>query len=208
MDTHHLVWDKEYLRRGRLWGGVPDDLPGIPGGSVVLDLGCGDGKTLSAMLTRQWEIHAVDASSQAICLSRQVPGMRRSVSFVKADAKYLPFSDNAFDAVFAHHVIGHEPLSGRIRMAIEAARVLRRGGTLFFRDFERGDMRAGSGKEIEPYTYLRGNGIITHYFSTEELELFFQDLVAISVTIKSREIRVRGRLLVRSDLVGIFRKPM
>lgn len=208
MDPHRVVWDREYFRRGRLWGGAPDDLPNIPAGSVVLELGCGDGKTLSAMRTREWEIYAVDASIQAINLSRDVNGMRLSALFIKADAKYLPFADSSFDAVFAHHIIGHAFQAGREYMAIEAARVLKKGGTLFFKDFEREDMRAGTGEEIEPFTFLRGNGIITHYFSIEEVKSFFQGLVAVSVSIKRREIRIRGKTLQRSELEGIFKKPL
>jgi ubiquinone/menaquinone biosynthesis C-methylase UbiE len=207
MDSHRAVWDREYFRRGRLWGGAPDDLPNIPPGSLVLELGCGDGKTLSAMRTKEWEIYAVDTSVQAINLSREVNGMRLSASIIKADAKYLPFADFSFDAVFAHHIIGHACQTGRKYMAIEAARVLKKGGTLFFKDFEREDMRAGTGEEIEPYTYLRGNGIITHYFSADEVISFFQGLSAVSVSIKRREIRVRGKNLQRSELEGIFKKP-
>jgi len=208
MDPHHLAWDREYHRRGRLWGGAPEDLPDIPAGSAVLELGCGDGKTLSAMRTKEWEIYAVDASVQAINLSRDVHGMCSSVSFIKADAKYLPFNDFSFDAVFAHHILGHALQAGRRYMAIEAARVLKKGGILFFKDFEREDMRAGIGEEIEPYTYLRGNGIITHYFSIEEVKSFFQGLDAVSVSIKRREIRVRGKNLQRSELKGIYKKPV
>ena len=208
MDPHHLAWDHEYIRRGRLWGGAPAELPDLPAGSAVLELGCGDGKTLSSMHTRPWVIYAIDSSIEAINLSALVPGMRRSVSFVKADAICLPFAGSSFDAVFAHHIIGHAPLAGRMRMAIEAARVLRPGGTLFFLDFEQGDMRAVAGERIEPDTYRRGNGIITHYFSIDELDSFFLGLEVVSVSLKRREIKVRGRPLVRSELQAVLRKPM
>lgn len=208
MDPHHFTWDNEYLRRGRLWGGAPAELPNLPAGSVVLELGCGDGKTLSLMHTRPWMIYAVDSSIEALNLSALVPGIRRSVSFVKADAICLPFTDSSFDAVFAYHIIGHAPLAGRMRMATEVARVLRPGGTLFFLDFEPGDMRAGAGERIEPDTYLRGNGIITHYFSIDELNSSFPGLEVVSVSLKRREMRVHGRTLVRSELECVLGKPM
>ena len=66
-------WDSDYSTRGRLWGGGVRNLPDLPEGTRVLELGCGDGKTLSAM-PRSWRIAALDISLPALRLcSRSHP---------------------------------------------------------------------------------------------------------------------------------------
>jgi len=93
------------------------------------------------------------------------------------DVASLPFQDAVFDAVFAFHVIGHLRENDRHRAALEAARVLKGGASLFFLEFGVEDMRAGKGLEVEPNTFRRGGGILTHYFSEGEvLELGFGEL--------------------------------
>ena len=61
LNSHLKAWDKDYASRGRLWGGAVMDLPHLPEGSAVLELGCGDGKTLSGM-PGGWKIVALDIS--------------------------------------------------------------------------------------------------------------------------------------------------
>ena len=65
-------WEEDYNRRGMLWGGVTHDLPDLPLRSRVLELGCGNGKTLCAMIQRGWDVTAIDFASRAVALSREV----------------------------------------------------------------------------------------------------------------------------------------
>ena len=65
---HKEPWDKDYKSRGRLWGGSARRLPDLPEGSLVLELGCGNGKTLASMISRPWKIMAIDISFQALRL--------------------------------------------------------------------------------------------------------------------------------------------
>ena len=85
------------------------DLPHLPEGSAVLELGCGDGKTLSGM-PGGWKIVALDISRQALQLSRR---LLPDVELVLADACRLPLQSASFDAVFAFHVTGHLLAEGR-----------------------------------------------------------------------------------------------
>ncbi|MFZ3149065.1 MAG: class I SAM-dependent methyltransferase, partial [Methanothrix sp.] len=103
MDSHLKAWDKDYASRGRLWGGGVKNLPVLPEGSSVLELGCGDGKTLSA-LPVDWKIVALDISQEALLLARR---LRDDVNLVLADAGRLPLREKSFDAIFAFHVTGH-----------------------------------------------------------------------------------------------------
>jgi hypothetical protein len=91
-------------------------------------------------------------------------------------------------------------------MAAEAARVLRIGGSLFFREFGSEDMRARVGEEVEPCTFLRGEGITTHYFTEREAADLFCLLTPVEIRIHRWTMRVKGRGLVRSEIEAVFQK--
>ncbi len=200
MDSHLSAWERDYRSRGRLWGGGIKDLPALPEGSRVLELGCGDGKTLAAM-PGDWRITALDISSGALRLSR-----RGDAALILADACRLPLQEESFDAVFAFHVTGHLLRPGREALAREAARVLRSGGSLFLREFGAEDMRAGQGDEVEQGTFRRGPGILTHYFTEREVEQLFSGLKPVVVGTHRWNLRIRGRDLLRSEIQAVFIK--
>ena len=237
-----IAWDRQYREKGRIWRGAPAKIPDLPEGSRVLELGCGNGKTLAAMLRRSWRVAALDISTLALRLGRDLaeevsrrrdpdrpdssasfaplaplgPPSRRASSnhrdhpvvldFVAADASHLPFREGGFDAVIAFHVLGHLRESDRHRAAAEAARVLRRGGRLFFLEFGVDDMRAGKGEEVEAMTFRRGGGVVTHYFSKGEVVELFDTLSPVSMTTDRRLTRIRGVDHLRSEVAAEFIK--
>jgi ubiquinone/menaquinone biosynthesis C-methylase UbiE len=202
VDSHSKAWDRDYCSRGRLWGGGVRSVPHLPEGSAVLELGCGDGKTLRGM-PGVWKISALDISSQALQLTRIVQPDAR---LILADARLLPFREESFNAVFAFHVTGHQLLQEREALAREVARVLRAGGKLFFREFGTEDLRMGQGEEVEAGTFRRGEGIITHYFTEREVEELFCDLRPISVGTHRWRLRVKGTDLARAEVEAVFLK--
>ena len=207
MKTHKAAWDEDYRRRGDLWGGAPPPLPDLPAGAAVLELGCGNGKTLAALARRSWRVTAVDISPRAVSLARQHPGTS-TASLAVADAERLPFRNNVFDAVFLVHVTGHVPEEGRRAVASEVCRMLRPGGAAFFREFSIEDMRAGNGVEVEEQTFRRGDGIITHYFTEAEVAGLFAPLTPLLVRTDRWQLRVRGRNLPRAEVEAVFRRPV
>jgi SAM-dependent methyltransferase len=94
----------------------------------------------------------------------------------------------------------------RLAAAREAARVLQPGGRVFLQVFSVDDLRNGVGKKVEDTTYLRGTGIITHYFTEPEVEALFPTLEKESVTNRRWTMRIRGRDLLRAEIVAIFMK--
>lgn len=210
MRAHHRAWERDYRRRGRLWRGIPSDLPDLPDGARVLELGCGNGKTLSAMLPRPWHVVAMDVSPGAVelcvaLLAREASRTAAHVELLVADACSLPFGDRAFDAVLAFHVVGHGPLPERRQMAAEIGRVLAPGGRAFFRGFGTGDMRRGKGEEVENGTFIR-NGILTHYFTEEEVAALFDRLSLESVRTDRWGTRIMGRMHPREVVEATFVK--
>jgi SAM-dependent methyltransferase len=204
VDSYRKAWEKDYLTRGRLWGGGLSSLPDLPSGSRVLELGCGNGKTLSAMIRHPWSITALDVSPEAVVLGRIAAPER--ADFLVADGCLLPFSDLAFDAVFAFHVVGHVLHADRDKMASEVTRVLKHGGRLFFRDFSMEDMRAGMGMEVEPCTFRRGLGVTTHYFTEDEAEALFSLMKPLTILTRKWNMRVQGKDLLRAEVDAVFQK--
>ena len=204
MDSYRKVWENDYKSRGCLWGGGLPSLPDLPLGSRVLELGCGNGKTLSAMLRYPWTITALDVSARAVMLGR-IAALERA-DFLVADACLLPFRDLAFDAVFAFHVVGHVLHADRETMASEVTSVLKHEGKLFFRDFGVEDMRASTGEEIEPSTFRRGQGVTTHYFTEDEAADLFSLMKPVAILTHKWKMRVRGKDLLRTEVEAVFQK--
>lgn len=205
-DNSAGYWENEYTRRGRVWGGTVHNLPSLGTGLRVLELGCGNGKTFSALLEKKCEVIGIDFSSTAAILCRShVRGTSRGEIAI-ADVRHLPFSDASFDVVIVFHVIGHLPVAGRICCARESARVLKAGGTLYFSGFSREDFRAGNGCGTEPGTFERKNGIATHYFSENEVQVLFCALQPGECITRRWTMTVRGRPLPRAEITAAFKK--
>ena len=199
---HLQAWDRDYARRGRIWGGSVKDLPQLAAGSLVLEIGSGDGKSLS-MMPASWRIAAIDISMQALLLASRAG---TDAALMRADGCRLPLKSERFDAALAFHVAGHLLRDQRLALAKEAARVLRPGGRLFFRDFSREDMRMGQGEEVEEATFRRGSGIITHYFNQGEVAAMFSGLKISGIRTHSWKMRIRGAEMVRSEIEAVLVK--
>ena len=198
------AWEEDYTRRGMLWSGVTPRLPELPVDSHVLELGCGNGKTFYAMIQREWDVTAIDFSSRAVALSREVVGGASYGHVMVADARCPPFKIDSFNAVFAMHVIGHMHELDRKQIASILPHILKPGGILFFTDFSTKDFRFGKGDETETATFRRGPGIITHYFTQEGVIDLFSKLNPLSISVHQWPMRVLGSTLVRSEIQATF----
>ena len=199
-------WENDYSRRGILWGGATPDLPSMPAGSFVLEIGCGSGKTLSTMIQRGWDVTATDFSQRAVTMSRERCAGISSCEFMVADAIHSPFKNSSFDAVFAIHIFGHLHEPDRKFLPHDLENILKPGGILYFSDFSMDDFRYGSGCETETATFRRGTGIITHYFSRQEVLDLFSNLTLVSIVIHEWPLRVLGKNLVHSEIRAVFTK--
>lgn len=188
-----MSWDLDYKKRGSLWGGASSELPNLPKDSLVLEVGCGNGKTLSEMRKRDWKTVGIDTSFEAVRLSGEDAFL--------GDVRSLPFSDETFDAIFCWHVLGHLRVSDFSIAVGELKRVIKKNGKIYFKEFSRGDLRFGKGFEVEPNSFLRGNGVVTHYFDECEVREVFGDG---EITFISWSMRVLGEDLKREEICGVF----
>lgn len=207
MTDNRQVWETAYQRRGNLWGGNTPSLPNLPARSRVLELGCGNGKVMAGLSGRDCDVVGLDFSCAAVTAARSHLPCSWPGNVVLADARILPFTPRSFDVVIARHVIGHLTRSGREQLAREIERVLRKGGTLHFSGFSCDDFRYNQGTPLEEGTFMRGNGISTHYFSADDARALFTSLSCESLDDSRWILRIRGKDHVRSEIQATFRKP-
>jgi ubiquinone/menaquinone biosynthesis C-methylase UbiE len=203
-------WDKEYREKGSLWHGPAHLDENIPKGARVLETGCGNGKTLLALLKLECRIAGVDISPKAVELCREAAkkAKREDAQIIVADICKLPFENESFEVVLAFHVLEHLLLEDRHKAVGEIWRVLAPGGAAVVRVFSVGDMRFGKGKEVEKNTFLRGNKLAYHYFSKEELHELFGNFHEANARVDAREVKYEKKVFVREKLIGEFRKKV
>ncbi len=101
--------------------------------SRILELGCGPAGLWSENRDRMlpgWEVFLSDFSWGMVREAQaQLSGTDPSAHFVVADAQWIPFRTNSFDAVIANHMLYHVP--DLDRALAEICRVLRLHGQFY-----------------------------------------------------------------------------
>jgi SAM-dependent methyltransferase len=95
----------------------------LPGGSVVLDAGCGSGRTLDELVA-YGEVHGVELDPEAAALARSRGQGEVQIGRLEA----LPWDDATFDLITCLDVIEHTP-DDRVTLR-ELRRVCKPGGWL------------------------------------------------------------------------------
>jgi ubiquinone/menaquinone biosynthesis C-methylase UbiE len=193
------AWNLDYRMRGALYGGAPLPLPDLPPGALVLDLGCGNGKHLPVMKAKGWRIIGIDIAEEAIWICRG------TADLIVGDGCTLPFKDHTFHAVIGIHILGHLTKMARPDLIHEVERIVRKDGTFYCTVFSTGDMRCGSGEEVEPFTYRR-RGIITHYFTEEELSQLQGPFKNLTLKRDLHQVRFSGVWHTREQFICTFRR--
>ncbi len=180
---HLYAWEKEYKLKGKLWRGVStsfDFNSVLPQRAKVLELGCGDGKTLAALVNADsnFKVTGIDISPTAVQLAKEKIGSKAKL--IVGNVCDLPFKANYFDAVIAIHVFDHLTNNKRKKAVKEAKRVLKKKGLFLFEGFSTADFRFGKGIEVEANTFRRANNVWYHYFSVDEAKKLFGELKLIS----------------------------
>ncbi|MBN1432675.1 MAG: class I SAM-dependent methyltransferase [Methanomicrobiaceae archaeon] len=202
-------WESHYKKHRRPWAGAIRDRPKLPADLNVLEAGCGNGKHLGELLYSDVHTTAFDFSANAVAACKKGISCRddkNRAELLVADCRYLPFRNSTFDIAYYRHVTGHMACEDRQISAEECIRVLKEKGELHFTGFSVEDMRAGKGDEIENKSYMRGSGIITHYFTEEEVRKLFSGLHEISLRTVRWKMRIRGKDYMRAEIAAVFRK--
>ena len=137
--------------------GVPETTAlasSIPRGSLVVDIGCGNGTPITrALLGAGHRVVGLDSSSAMLTRFKQnYPGAFAVRGFVQAS----PFGHGVFDAAIAWGVMFHLNLEDAIRAFANISRTLRSGAPFLFSS---GDVDGFDAKEGKM------NGVTFRYFS-------------------------------------------
>jgi len=198
------AWERAYRQGHLLWRGPSDlHLNNIKG--RVLELGCGDGKTAVAMVKSGLIVVGLDLSRTALTtLNKRTDS--KNLNLVQGNAIELPFKEGSFDSVAAVHFIDHFLSSDRYKVVREIDRVLAIDGVIIGRFFSREDLRFGKGRQIEPNTFLRENGIFNHYFIEDEILDLFTGYSIMSMNSSMRATKFSGETKHRSFITVELRK--
>ncbi len=113
------------------------ELLGDANGKMLLELGCGTGNIIEAVLKGNPEAHVVGVDPSEGMRARcgaKFPCDER-VEVEAGDALHLPFADGHFDFIVSNYTLHHLAPEERESCAREMARVLKPGGTLLYSDF-------------------------------------------------------------------------
>lgn len=119
----------------------------ISDGARGLDLGCGQGWYLGALLESGFRMHGIDfsagqlnkaalnARAAVLATDRDTAATALPARLCQADARALPFPDDSFDFVYSINAVHHLPSRAAQERAIrETVRVLRPGGVFILHE--------------------------------------------------------------------------
>lgn len=198
-------WDREYARRGRLWRGPASLEPLLRVAAPprrVVEVGCGDGKFLSSLARAGYDCVGLDFSRRALGLVPESLRVERALG----DARRLPLKDDAATVLVARYLLASLRAPERPIAAGELMRALALGGLLLVEEFTPHDFRFGKGRQVEPATFERNAGILTHYFDEAELRALFPRLLVVELVTLRGRLRVGGLERLRSSVRILFRR--
>ena len=122
---------------GRSFKAVVARLAEVQPGEAVLDLGCGTGTLLQALVARQpgAGFTGIDPDRQVLAIARRRLQRTPTVELVEGYAQDLPFPDQAFDLVISTLIFHHLPDPVKVSALGEVRRVLAPHGRFLLVDF-------------------------------------------------------------------------
>jgi len=105
-------------------------------GSLVADLGCGNGDLSVYLSSRGFDVIGVDSSTKMIDAARnRSQNGKTKVDFRMGELEHLPFRDNEIDAAIVVLALHH--VSSPVDAFVELSRVVKKKGTIVIADFEK-----------------------------------------------------------------------
>ncbi|MCK5548475.1 MAG: methyltransferase domain-containing protein [Thermoplasmata archaeon] len=117
--------------RYKPWEECIDFARTISPGSIILDVGCGNGRNC-ILLAKEHRVIGLDISHKMLLLARRNvgnKGLDHNCDFVQSDVVEHPVKDSSADVVFYIATLHHIPTErGRLNSLRELKRTLRKGG--------------------------------------------------------------------------------
>ena len=180
------LWDALYSGNPATWRG--NTVIPVPNTGKALDLGCGNGKTVSTLSDAGYEVTGIDFSAVAIEQCRE--RFKGSEFFVGTICD-MPFDDESFDYITAVHVLEHLDDGSLSRAVSEIRRILKPSGYVFVRCFTERDMRSDKRKESD---------IFYRFYDIDSIRDAFRGFQIMSSEIKENKTRF-GTLRSRAEVL-------
>lgn len=137
------------------------------GGFKVLDLGCGSGVHSKHLLAEGLKVYGLDLSPKMISESKKrVP----QGEFLVGDMEKMPFSNMAFDGVYARASLLHIPKNHIPKVLNDINRVLKKGGIFYLA------VKKGEGEEEkEDVRHGRNVRRFFSFFQENEIKHFLKE---------------------------------
>ena len=144
------------------------------GARQLLDIGCGAGRNAVPLVRQGWTVAAIDLSLGMLSAAQQrlateAPGHRLGLAL--APMEQLPIAGHTIDFIVAHGIWNLAQTTAQFRAAVrEAARVARRGASLFVFTFSRSTLpESDQPLPGERYVFTRFSGGPQIFLTVEEL---------------------------------------
>jgi ubiquinone/menaquinone biosynthesis C-methylase UbiE len=184
----------------------------VPKNSLVMDLGCGRGKTALDTAQSGYRVIGVDFIQGAIDRANKAAndrGLTGVAKFMTGDATALQFTDESFDAVVEIGLLHHMQPADRAAVISEVARTLKPGGHFISMALSRETAQFG---DFRPQLSQDGDmarfGLYYHFFTANEIK----DEVAGRMTVLSQIVATYQTKAYGADslsfLFSVCRKPM
>lgn len=159
------------IPRTRLWQGK---------GERLLDIGCNWGRWSVAAAQKGFKPIGLDPSLEAVLAARRVSKqLKVEADFIVGDARFLPFSEDAFDVVFSYGVYQHLSKEN-VRMSLdEVRRVLKKSGKTLFQMPNKYGIRSYQQHRRRGFT--DGEGFEIRYWTPAELMETFEKKIGETV---------------------------
>lgn len=141
-------------------------------GSCVLDLGCGVGTNLDALLSCGAKVSAADFSSTVVeDIQKNYGEQLEAVNCFDMRCSF-PYADSSFDFVVADLSLHYFSKNETHAIIAEIHRILRSGGKLLARVHSVHNLQDMNAEKIEENYYIVG-GIKRRYFTPEDIQALF-----------------------------------
>lgn len=134
----------------------------------VLELGCGNGKTLIELSKFNLNITAIDLSQKAIDISKNTV-KNSKIKYVRLDVMDIESLNETYDLIIGNYFLHHFIDSSAEIVLKKLYSVLNKDGIIAMENFSINDVRFSKGKKLDDTVFLRNN-ILYNYFSKERLE--------------------------------------
>jgi ubiquinone/menaquinone biosynthesis C-methylase UbiE len=155
-----------------------------------------------------YDVTGVDLSEHALVRAKKRLEDRSYLpSLVHGDVLDRDVLSDRFDCILLHHVMDNLLIEDRCEMVDTSKEILNEGGIISFQDLSTDDVRFGKGTEVEPNTFLKGDGIRLHFFDVDEVRELFGSMTELSLE-KYEWVQGRGpSMITKSRIVGTFQLP-